>query len=50
MKMVNVTPGVTRIFSYKLRNNEGKEQLRIKDDNAVVFNHPKFWVGSAGTV
>ena len=42
MKMVILTPCVTRILSCELRNIEGKERLRIKDDNAIVFNRPKF--------
>lgn len=50
MKMVNVTPGVTRIFSYELQTIDGKEQLKMNDDNAIVFNRPKFWIGSGGTV
>ena len=50
MKMVILTPCVTRILSCELRNIEGKERLRIKDDNVIVFNRPKFWVGSGGTV
>ena len=46
MKMVNVTPDVTRVFSNELINFEGKEQLTIKDYNVVIFNRPKFWVKS----
>ena len=50
MKMVNVTPDVTRVFSNELINFEGKEQLTIKDYNAVIFNRPKFWVKSFETL
>ena len=38
MKMVNLTPCMTRRFSYKLRNIVGKKKLKIKDDNAIVLN------------
>ena len=50
MKMVNVTPGMTHRFSYKLRNIEGNEKLKIKDDNAIVLNRLKFWIGIGATV
>ena len=35
MKIVHVTSGATHIFSYNLGNTEQKEQLKIKDDNAI---------------
>ena len=35
MKIVYVTSGATHIFSYNLGNTEQKEQLKIKDDNAI---------------
>ena len=50
MKMVNVTPGLNRIFSYELRNIEEKEQLKIKDDNAIAFSCPKLRVECGGAV
>ena len=35
MKIVHVTSGATQIFSYNLENTEQKEQLKIKDENAI---------------
>ena len=46
MKMVNLTPCTTRRFSYKLRNIVGKKKLKIKDDNAIVLDPLKFWIGN----
>ena len=46
MKMVNLTPYTTRRFSYKLRNIVGKKKLKIKDDNAIVLDPLKFWIGN----
>ena len=48
--MVNATPGVSRIFNYDLTTIDGKNELKMIDDNAIVFNRPEFWVGSGGTV
>ena len=50
MKMVYLTPGMTRRFSYELRNIEGKKKLKVKDDNAIVFNRLKFWIGNGARV
>ena len=50
MKMVYLTPGMTRRFSYELRNIEGKKKLKAKDDNAIVFNRLKFWIGNGARV
>lgn len=50
MKMVNVIPCMTRRFSYELRNIVGKKKLKIKDDNAIVLNRLKFWIGNGARV
>ena len=51
MKMVNVTPCMTRRFSYELRRNiVGKKKLKIKVDNAIVLNRLKFWTGNGARV
>ena len=48
--MVNATPGVNRIFMYQLSMIGGEQKLKMTDDDVVVFNRPKFFVGSNGSV
>jgi hypothetical protein len=49
-RMVNVTPGVNRVMSYKLEEVDGSSKIKIVEDDTIVFNRPKFFVGSSGTV
>ena len=46
-RMVNVTPGVNRIMKLKVQDVEGKEKIKIEQDNTMVFNRPKYFVGSS---
>lgn len=50
VRMVNATPGVNRIMTFELQNVNSDIKIRIADDNTVVFNRPKFFVGSSGSV
>ena len=50
-RLVNATPGVNRIILYEINKELGsKDQLKITDTEVVVFNRPKNFVGSNGSV
>ena len=49
-RMVNATPGVNRIMNYELEEVDGSSKIKIVEDDTLVFNRPKFFVGSSGTV
>ena len=48
--MVNATPGVNRIMKYELQEVAGDVKLKLRDDATIVFNRPKHFEGSSGTV
>eukprot|EP00794_Sanderia_malayensis_P003753 gene3753-4275_t len=49
-RLVNATPGVNRIMEYKIEEQDGKPNLKLTDSDVVVFNRPKHFVGSNGSV
>lgn len=49
-RMVNATPGVNRIMNYELEEVDGSSKIKIVEDDTLVFNRPKFFVRSSGTV
>ena len=50
MRLVNATPGVNRIMDFELKDVDNETKIKITDDNTVVFNRPKHFIGSNGSV
>jgi hypothetical protein len=50
MRLVNVTPGVNRIMDFELKYVDNETNVKMTDDNTVVFNRPKHFIGSNGSV
>lgn len=48
--MVNATPGVNRVMNYQLEEVDDSCKIKIVEDDTIVFNRPKFFVGSSGAV
>ena len=48
--VVNVTPATHRVMTKETLNIDGKEEIKIVDDLALVFARSKHFVGSSGTV
>ncbi len=49
-RLVNATPSVNRIMKLELQEVEGSQKIKIAKDDTVVFNRPKYFVGSSGSV
>ncbi|CAB4002132.1 RNA-directed DNA polymerase from transposon X-element [Paramuricea clavata] len=49
-RLVNATPSVNRIMKLDLQEVEGSQKIKIAKDDTVVFNRPKYFVGSSGSV
>lgn len=49
-RLVNATPGVNRVISFEIQPINDDMKVKIDNDNTVVFNCPKHFVGSSGTV
>ncbi len=47
---MNATPGVNRIMSYEIDTIEMKDHLKMIDTDLLVFNRPKHFIGSSGSV
>ncbi|CAB3978158.1 RNA-directed DNA polymerase from transposon X-element [Paramuricea clavata] len=50
LRLVNVTPGVNRIMDFELKDDDNETKIKMTDDNTVVFNRPKHFIGSNGSV
>jgi hypothetical protein len=50
LRLVNVTPGVNRIMDFELKDVDNETKIKMTDDNTVVFNRPKHFIGSNGSV
>lgn len=51
LNLVNATPGVSRFMTYGLmKDGNGKDVIKIEDSDVIVFNRPKAFVGSSGSV
>ena len=50
LSMVNATPGVNRVMNFELQEIEGEQKVKMTNDETLVFNRPKYFVGSSGTV
>ena len=48
--MLNITPGVHRIMTKEICDMNGKKEIRIADDQTIVFARPKYFVGSTASV
>ena len=49
-RLVNATPGVNRVMSYELTRIDNELKIKIANDSTIVYNRPKFFVGSNGSV
>ena len=50
MRLVNATPGVNRIMDFELKDFENDTKIKLVEDETVVFNRPKYFIGSSGSV
>ena len=51
VNIVNATPGVSRFMSYEvIKEDQVKEIIKIVESGVVVFNRPKAFVGSSGSM
>ena len=49
-RLVNATSGVNRIMSFEIETIEMKDHLKMTDSDLLVFNRPKHFIGSNGSV
>ena len=47
---VNATPGVNRMISYEVEEIDSKDQLKLTDSDVIVFNRPKYFIRSNGSL
>lgn len=51
VNLVNATPGVSWFMKYEvIKEDQVKEIIKIVESDVVVFNRPKAFVGSSGSV
>ena len=51
VNLVNATPGVSWFMKYEvIKEDQVKETIKIVESDVVVFNRPKAFVGSSGSV
>ena len=51
VNLVNATPAVSRFMSYEvIKEDQVKEIIQIVESDVVVFNRPKAFLGSSGSV
>ena len=50
LNMVNATPGVNRVMNFELQEIKGEQKVKMTNDETVIFNRPKYFVGSSGAV
>ena len=49
-RLVNATPGVNRVVSFEIQEIDNTMKVKSSKDNTVVFNRPKHFIGSSGSV
>ena len=50
VNMINITPASHRIMNKEVHQVSGKDEIKLTEDQSVVFVRPKYFVGSSGSV
>ena len=50
VNMINITPALHRIMNKEVHQVNGKDEVKLTEDQSVVFVRPKYFVGSSGSV
>ena len=50
VNMINITPASHRIMNKEVHQVHGKDEVKLTEDQSVVFVRPKYFVGSSGSV